>query len=103
MVKRLTITVLVDNTLAAGDGAAGLKSEHGWAAWIEADGRRVLLDAGASDLVLRNAAVLGVPIAQAEAVILSHGHYDHTGGLAAVLDAAPRAALYAHPAALGEH
>jgi 7,8-dihydropterin-6-yl-methyl-4-(beta-D-ribofuranosyl)aminobenzene 5'-phosphate synthase len=103
MVKRLTITVLVDNALAAGSGAAGLKSEHGWAAWIEADGHCVLLDTGASDLVLRNAAALGVPIGEAEAVVLSHGHYDHTGGLAAALEAAPRAIIYAHPAALGEH
>jgi 7,8-dihydropterin-6-yl-methyl-4-(beta-D-ribofuranosyl)aminobenzene 5'-phosphate synthase len=103
MIQRLSITVLVDNALAATCGAAGLASEHGWSAWIEADGRRVLLDAGASDLVLRNAAALGIPLGETDAVVLSHGHFDHTGGLATVLEAAPRAAVHAHPAAVGEH
>ncbi|MBN1507781.1 MAG: MBL fold metallo-hydrolase [Sedimentisphaerales bacterium] len=101
MVNQLTITILVDNT--PNRDAPGLVCEHGWSAWIEADGHRVLLDAGASDLVLRNAAALGVPLSEAETIVLSHGHYDHTGGLATVLAAAPGAAVYLHPAALGEH
>jgi 7,8-dihydropterin-6-yl-methyl-4-(beta-D-ribofuranosyl)aminobenzene 5'-phosphate synthase len=89
------ITVLVDDRV----GSAGLAAEHGLALWIEHDGHRILFDTGASGRVLlANAAALGVSVEDAEAVCLSHGHYDHTGGLAAVLPRLRGARLYAHPA-----
>ena len=61
---------------------------------------RILFDTGQSDAFIQNAEVLDIPIAEADAVILSHGHYDHTGGLANVLAAAVNAKLYIHPEAL---
>jgi 7,8-dihydropterin-6-yl-methyl-4-(beta-D-ribofuranosyl)aminobenzene 5'-phosphate synthase len=90
----IRITVLVDNT----PGAASLTSEHGLAFWIEADGMRILFDtAQGPTSVIDNARHLGIDIATADAVVLSHGHYDHSGGLAAVLALNPTVPLYCHP------
>ncbi len=91
----LRITILVDNYVRR----RGLLAEHGWAAWIETPQCRVLFDTGQGAALLHNARELGVPLASADAVVLSHGHYDHTGRLAAVVDLAPQARVYAHPAA----
>ena len=89
------ITILVDNTA----GGRGLLAEHGLAFWVEFDDRRLLFDTGQGAVLSHNARGLSVPLEKAEAVVLSHGHYDHTGGLAEVLHAAPQARVYAHPAA----
>jgi len=90
------ITTLVENTTSS----PGLLAEHGLSFWIEYGNRHVLFDTGQSDLILRNAKTLNVDLAQADAIVLSHGHYDHTGGLSAVLGIAPKALIYLHPAAI---
>jgi len=92
----VTVTVLVDNAR----GGEGLRSQWGLSCWIEAGDSRVLLDCGATSAFVRNAAELGVALETADAFVLSHGHYDHGGGLAAVMQAAPRARLVLHPGAL---
>ena len=89
------ITVLVDNYVRR----PGLLAEHGWACWIETSTCRVLFDTGQGHALLYNASELGVPLEQTDAIVLSHGHYDHTGALEAVLKLAPAARVYAHPAA----
>jgi len=89
------VTVLVDDT----SGGPGLPGEHGLALWVEAGPVRVLFDTGQGAVIEGNARRLGIPLKAADAVVLSHGHYDHTGGLGHVLDAAPRARVFAHPAA----
>ncbi|HOT93635.1 MAG TPA: MBL fold metallo-hydrolase [Methanoregulaceae archaeon] len=71
-------TVIVDNT-ALYDGP--LRAEHGYAILIEADGKKVLFDTGSSDLVVRNSGRLGIDLFDLDAIVLSHGHSDHTGGL----------------------
>ena len=92
--KRLRLTVLVDNVSLRRD----LRGEHGFSALIETERGRLLFDVGKSSrAVLKNAAALGVELSRVDAVALSHGHYDHTGGLAAVLEEAPGARLYLHP------
>ncbi|HRU04958.1 MAG TPA: MBL fold metallo-hydrolase, partial [Candidatus Brocadiia bacterium] len=74
----------------------GLEAEHGLSFYIEADGAPVLLDTGRSGGVLaRNAAALGVDLGHVGAIVLSHGHYDHTGGLADALRLAPNARVFA--------
>ena len=78
------ITTLVENTA----GRDGLLGEHGLAFWIEWGEERVLFDTGQGGVLAGNASKLGVKLEQTGAVVLSHGHYDHTGGLAAVLAAA---------------
>ena len=96
-IRTWSITCLVDDHWSG----VGLPTEHGLCLLVEADGVRGLLDTGATALVADNAARLGVDLARIAWVVLSHGHYDHTGGLEAVLAAAPTAAVHAHPDALG--
>jgi 7,8-dihydropterin-6-yl-methyl-4-(beta-D-ribofuranosyl)aminobenzene 5'-phosphate synthase len=64
------------------------ESAHGFCAWLEAGERVLLVDTGPDPGVLaRNAARLGLDLGRVETVVLSHGHYDHTGGLPAVVAA----------------
>jgi 7,8-dihydropterin-6-yl-methyl-4-(beta-D-ribofuranosyl)aminobenzene 5'-phosphate synthase len=89
------VTVLIDNVRGE-----GLRSQWGLSFWIETPRARVLLDTGASAAFLRNARTLDVPLETAEALVLSHGHFDHGGGLAQAVEAAPGAPLVLHPGAL---
>ncbi len=91
----IQITVLMDNR-----ARAGLLAEHGLSLWIEADGMKLLLDTGQSGAFARNAESLGIRLEDADAIILSHGHYDHTGGLAELLPKMKAPIIYLHPAAL---
>ncbi len=91
------VTVLVDNCVQGTD----LLAEHGLAFWIEIRGRHLLIDTGQGRVLSHNAQHLGIPLDRLDTVVLSHGHYDHTGGLHQVLQAAPQARVYAHPAVLG--
>jgi len=96
MNQEIRITTLVENTVFR----AGLLAEHGLSFWIEYGGKRILFDTGQSNILIHNAKALGINLAEADAIVLSHGHYDHTGGLAAVLGIAPKARIYLHPAAV---
>lgn len=96
MKTTLRITVLLENTVHL----RGLRAEHGLAWHIQHGPHAVLFDAGQTDLLVENAARLGVMLDQLDAVVLSHGHYDHAGGLATVLARSPQARLFYHPAAL---
>jgi 7,8-dihydropterin-6-yl-methyl-4-(beta-D-ribofuranosyl)aminobenzene 5'-phosphate synthase len=96
VIRRLRITTLADDTA----GEPGLLAEHGLCVLLDADGHRVLFDAGQGRVLLANAWRLGVDLRQVEAMVLSHGHYDHTGGLALALAHASRPGVYLHPAAL---
>ena len=64
-----------------------LSGEHGLSLLVESQGKRILFDSGASPLIMRNAEALRVDhaLANLDAIVLSHGHYDHTGGLEEVL------------------
>lgn len=64
---------------------------------IEADGLRLLFDAGYSDVYLRNAASMGEDLSRLDYVVISHGHDDHTGGLAYWPASNGRPGLIAHP------
>ena len=75
-------------------------AEHGLAFHIQAGEISMLFDTGQSALLSLNAKTLGIDLSRLQAVALSHGHYDHTGGLCAISELAPGAPLYAHPAAL---
>jgi len=79
----LRITTLSENTAFA--RPRGLLGEWGLSVLVEADEQKILLDTGASLSAARNGTLLGVNWPRIEAIVLSHGHYDHTGGLRKVL------------------
>ena len=91
----VSLKILVDN-----HAASGLAEEHGLAIWIEVDGRRILFDTGQSNALRTNAAALEVDLAKADLLVLSHGHYDHTGAVDFVLQENPEISVYAHPQGL---
>ena len=91
----LKITLIVDNH--AGEG---LSAEHGFSLLIETlGGRRILFDTGAGEALKDNVSELDVEISSIDTVVLSHGHYDHTGGLPFVLGSARKVEVYCHPSA----
>lgn len=97
MTVNVTVRVLVENSVSG----SRLRAEHGLAFWVEAGDRRVLFDAGQSGLLMENAAKLDLDVSAIDTIVLSHGHYDHTGGLAHVMGQGSRErCVYAHPDAL---
>ena len=91
------ITVLADNTVSA----RAARGEHGLCFHIEAGEYRLLFDTGQGLVLADNARALGIDLGAVDTIVLSHGHYDHTGGLPTVL-AAARApvVVHLHPDAL---
>lgn len=86
----MKIINLIENT----PGAEGCLYEHGLSFYIETENHKILVDAGASDRFIKNAQVLGVDLKAVDTVILSHGHYDHSGGLMAFARINPAARIY---------
>lgn len=78
----MRVVVLIDNEA---NGQLDLHSEHGLSIYFEVDGYKWLFDVGASELFADNAAKLGIDIRDVDFLVLSHGHSDHTGGLAQFL------------------
>lgn len=75
------VTTLIENCVYG----RKLRGEHGLSLYIESGNHKLLFDTGQSDLFLHNMEVLGIDVQAIEYLILSHGHSDHTGGLAAFL------------------
>lgn len=94
------ITTLTENSVAV--AGKGLKAEHGLSFYIQTPQTTLLFDTGQTDTCVTNAAKLAVDLKTVQTVVLSHGHYDHTGGLGALLDIHPHLTLIAHPDAFGE-
>lgn len=94
------ITILVDNEVRP---KMGLVAEHGFSAMVERGFQRLLFDTGQGRALMHNANTLGMDLAGLISVILSHGHYDHTGGLSQVVNANPGIRVVAHPGIFGRH
>ena len=75
------ITTLIENSPGEHHG---LKTEHGLSFCIEKDSRKILFDTGQSGAFIDNAAQLQIDLADVDYVVLSHGHYDHSGGVRAL-------------------
>lgn len=86
----LRILNLVEDTA----GARSCEHEHGLSFYIETKKHKLLMDCGATDMFLRNAQALGVDLTQVDTVILSHGHYDHGGGILPFAALNPAARIY---------
>ena len=74
-------------------GKEGCLFEHGLSFYVETEKHKLLVDTGATDAFLKNAKVLGVNPQEIDTVILSHGHYDHGGGLLAFADVNDKALI----------
>lgn len=84
-------------------GAEGLCFEHGLSFYVETEKHRLLLDTGASGDFILNAEKLGIDLAKVDTLVLSHGHYDHTGGVMRFARINPTAKIYMHKNAGGEY
>ncbi len=98
MIRELSITAIVENTA----GQFDLLGEWGLSLWIEADGHRVLYDTGQGRSLMQNARLLGIDVSRADALVISHGHSDHSGGIAALVASGFRGKVLANPAALAK-
>lgn len=86
----MRIVNLVENT----PGIPGCGYEHGLSFYIETKKHRLLVDSGATDIFLHNAEILGIDLTAVDTMILSHGHYDHAGGILAFSRLNPDAKIY---------
>lgn len=88
----MELTVVVDNMTVK----QGLLAEWGYAVWLKADGRNILLDTGGiAHVLLNNLAFLKLDATTVTDLVLSHGHFDHTSGVTDVLRLAPQARIWA--------
>ncbi len=88
------LSIICENTVGRPIPALG---EHGFACLIEHDGCNWLFDTGQGTTLLHNLDALGIEAQRVEGVILSHGHYDHAGGLLAFLRQVGPRPVHAHP------
>lgn len=95
----MKIRMLTENTGAREDMAV----EHGLSLYIEACGKKILFDAGQSGAFWNNGEKLGIDLAEVEIAVLSHGHYDHGGGMLRFLEGNPKAPVYVSSAAFGDY
>jgi 7,8-dihydropterin-6-yl-methyl-4-(beta-D-ribofuranosyl)aminobenzene 5'-phosphate synthase len=92
----MKLTCIVDNYVEE----VGFWGEWGLSFLVESQGRQVLFDtAQTPEVFMHNVKALGLDLSGVDALVLSHGHFDHTGGLAAALPKLRRVPLYLHPAA----
>lgn len=95
----MKIITLVENTC----GIEGCIAEHGLSLYIETEKHKLLLDAGQTDALIKNADVLGIDLSAVDTVILSHGHYDHSGGIMPLSKIAPNARVVMQRSAAEPH
>lgn len=95
----MRITALIENTAYSEE----ITAEHGLSLYLEIGCRRILFDAGQTDAFANNAARLGIDLSTIDTAILSHGHYDHGGGLARFLELNDHAPVYLTAGAFGAH
>jgi 7,8-dihydropterin-6-yl-methyl-4-(beta-D-ribofuranosyl)aminobenzene 5'-phosphate synthase len=90
------VTVLCDNLA----GPVSFKGEHGLSVQLQVEGRSFLWDCGQSDVAVHNSRLLGMDLRNLEGIGISHGHFDHAGGIMEILSASGPKKLFMHPKAL---
>lgn len=86
------ITFLVENTVIA----PGWQGEYGFAALVTVDDKSYLFDTGSAEALFTNINLAGMSLEDVEGIIISHGHFDHTGGLIKAIQLAGKKNVYAH-------
>jgi 7,8-dihydropterin-6-yl-methyl-4-(beta-D-ribofuranosyl)aminobenzene 5'-phosphate synthase len=87
-------TVLCENYV---DGQAGAIAEHGWSVYLETDQGNFLFDTGQGKAIINNALYFKKDLSIIKGIIISHHHWDHTGGLFDVLQQTGKIKVYSHP------
>ncbi|MHC1771001.1 MAG: MBL fold metallo-hydrolase [Flexilinea sp.] len=95
----MILKTLVENTSISEDYG----SEHGLSLYIETRRHKLLFDTGASGLFAKNAIKMGVDLPGVDLAVISHGHYDHGGGLKTFLSVNSKASVYLNQRAFGMH
>lgn len=95
----MIIKTLVENTSISYE----YSNEHGLSLYIETKRHKLLFDLGASTLFIENAKKMAVNLSEVDLVVISHGHYDHGGGLKAFLDINFKAKIYLTLGTFGQH
>ena len=95
----MKIINLMEDTL----GEKQVYAEHGFSIYIETPHHRLLADTGASEKTWENAKRLGVDLGSIDLVFLSHGHYDHSGGILSFAEQNPDVRIYMHARAVHEY
>ena len=95
----MKIVTLMENTACR----EGLTAEHGLSLYLETGSHKILFDAGQTGAFADNAERLGIDLSQVDLCMLSHGHYDHGGGLKRFLERNHTAPIYLRRDAFGEH
>ena len=95
----MRITSLIENT----SQKENIACEHGLSLFIETQGKRILFDTGQTDLFAENADKLGIDLSSVDICIISHGHYDHGGGLRKFLEINKTAPVYMSKYAFEPH
>lgn len=95
----MRIVNLIENT----EGSAGCAIAHGLSFYVETTRHKLLVDLGPSEETLKNAEKLGIDLTQVDTVILSHGHYDHSGGIMAFSKINPDAVIYMQESARDDY
>lgn len=95
----MKIIILMENT----EGNPSCEYEHGLSVYVETENHKLLVDTGASDKTWTNARLLGVNLEEIDTVILSHGHYDHSGGIMTFAEINKTAAIYMQKTALEDY
>ncbi len=95
----MKLVTLIENTAAE----AHLAAEHGLSLYLETKEHKILFDFGQTDAFAANAETLGIDLTQVDIAILSHGHYDHGGGLGKFLELNQKAPVYLSRHAFENH
>ncbi len=94
----MKVTVLIENS-----SQCELAKEHGLSLLIETENKKILLDSGCSNLFANNANKLNIDLSDVDFAVLSHGHYDHSGGFDTFFERNKNALLYAKEGADGKY
>ncbi|MBQ1658390.1 MAG: MBL fold metallo-hydrolase [Clostridia bacterium] len=85
----MRVTALTENTTEK-----DFRTEHGLSLYIETNGQKILFDSGQTELFAENAGKLGIDLSAVDIMVLSHGHYDHGGGLERFMEINKKAPIY---------